>query len=283
MRHSLPRTPAFIDSKPTDRIQEIALRLVVELPGWEMHVIGTATLIAPYLAITAKHALDPAVKKYGARQGFSLVLYQVLPGPLYRLWTVVRDWRSVTDITILHLAANPMASSHEPIEWKNPRLRMTPPPPGEKVLAVGYRESTIQVTENADGSHHRELNDILTTSIGEVGEIYPVRRDSSMAPFPCFEVRARFDGGMSGGLVIDENLSLCGMVCTGYELEPDAPPVSYASTLWPMLTTTISADRGNAYPRGIEYPMIDLVRDGLIHAIGLEEVEPKLFPNRALP
>jgi hypothetical protein len=93
MRHNLPPTPAFHDALPTDRIQEIALRVVVELPGWEMHVIGTATLIAGHLAVTAKHVLDAVIRRFGAKRvsngvevgGYSLRLYQVLPGPVYRI------------------------------------------------------------------------------------------------------------------------------------------------------------------------------------------------------
>jgi hypothetical protein len=67
MRHNLPPTPAFHDALPTDRIQEIALRVVVELPGWEMHVIGTATSIAGHLAVTAKHVLDAVIRRFGAK------------------------------------------------------------------------------------------------------------------------------------------------------------------------------------------------------------------------
>ena len=94
MRHNLPPTPAFRDALPTDPIQELALRVVVELPGWEMHVIGTATLICGHLAVTAKHVLDAIISRFGARQsskgveidGYSIRLYQVLPGPIYRVW-----------------------------------------------------------------------------------------------------------------------------------------------------------------------------------------------------
>lgn len=50
-----------------------------------------------------------------------------------------------------------------------------------------------------------------------------------------------------------------------------------------MLTTLISADRGEAYPRGISYPMIDLALDGIIHTIGLEQLDPRFFPDRVLP
>jgi hypothetical protein len=63
------------------------------------------------------------------------------------------------------------------------------------------------------------------------------------------EVYARFAHGLSGALVIDEYGALCGLVCAGYDLaDANAMPLSYAATLWPMLTTIISADRGDACP-----------------------------------
>lgn len=266
--------------------------MVVELPGREFHVMGTATLIGGYLAVTAKHVLEDAMRRFGGRRtaegveldGYSLRLYQVLPGPVYRIWNVFRAWICATDIAILHLGLHGTSAPEERVEWRALRLRVMPPPPGQKVIAFGYRESKIEVSEGADGTHHIELNDFGTTSIGEVGQIFPERRDSSMLTFPCFEVRSRFAPGMSGGLVIDEAGALCGLVCAGIELaDPNALPLSYAATLWPMLTTVISADRGDAYPRGVEYPVIDLALDNLINVVGLEGLDPKLFPGRALP
>jgi hypothetical protein len=49
-----------------------------------------------------------------------------------------------------------------------------------------------------------------------------------------------------------------------------------------MLTTVISTDRGEAYPRGVEYPMIDLALDKLINVVGLEQLDPTFFPGRNL-
>jgi hypothetical protein len=292
MVHNLPPIPAFRDAPATDPVQEIALRVVVELPGWEMHVIGTATLIGGHLAVTAKHVLDAVISRFGAKQapsqvqveGYSLRLYQVLPGPIYRIWNVLSAWTCSSDIAILHLGLDGTSAADAAVEWRTPRLRVMPPPSGQKVLAFGYRESRIEVSEGADGTHHIVLNDVGTTSIGEVGQIFPERRDSSMLTFPCFEVHARFAPGMSGGLIIDQDGALCGLVCAGTDLaDPNALPLSYAATLWPMLTTMISADRGDAYPRGVEYPIIDLALDKLIHAVGLDELDPRFFPGRALP
>jgi hypothetical protein len=282
--HNLPPVQAFQDAKPTDRIQEIALRVVVELPDWKFHVAGTGILIADHLAITAGHVLDWVLDQFG--RACELVLYQVLPGPVYVKWTTLRPWRCSTDAAILQLAPNPTvygAADLSPVQ-KVPRLRVSAPAPGERVVAFGYRKGEIQVTEDAEGVHHIELNDLGSTSIGEVVHVHPIRRDSALANFPCFEVRARFDRGMSGGLVVDGGGNLCGLVCSGYDLgDPEEVPISYATTLWPILTTLISADRGDKYPRGVSYPAIDLALDGLIHVIGLEDVDPTHFPGRVLP
>lgn len=291
MRHNLPATPAFRDSPPTDPIQEIALRVIVELPEWRFYVIGTATLIGCHLAITARHVIEDISKRFGATpipggqvDGYCVRLYQVLPGPVYRIWNVSRAWITSSDIAILHLSLDVSSGPETTIHWRGPLIHVFPPPAGQKVLAFGYRESEIQVSEGPDGTHHIDLNDVPTTSIGEVGLIFPERRDSVMLTFPCFEVYAKFAHGMSGGLVIEEDGALCGLVCAGYDLaDPNAMPLSYAATLWPMLTTIISADRGDAYPRGVEYPMIDLAIDKIIHTVGLEQLDPKQFSGRSLP
>lgn len=257
-----------------------------------MHAVGTACLIGGNLAITAKHVVEDALKKFGSRQGpngtevcgYSLKLLQVLPGPTYNIWNVFTVWTCGTDIAILHLGPDRSSAPYATVDWKAPVLRIIPPPTGQKVVAFGYRESKIQITEGADGTHHIEINDAGTMSAGEIGQVFAERRDSSMLTFPCFEVRARFAPGMSGGLVVDEDGSLCGIICSSFDFQnPNTLPLSYAATLWPMLTTVISADRGDSYPRGVSYPMIDLALNHQITAVGLEYLDPKFFPGRTLP
>ena len=279
-----PRRVRFLVFASEDRIQEIALRVIVESPDAQAHVIGTAVVIGPYLALTAKHVLDDVTERFPSSDGYSLRLYQVLPlpkGPVYRIWGAVNTWVCESDIAIMHLGLDRTygdTTSETAIAWKSLRLRVAPPPIGHIVLAFGYRESRITVSYEA-GNHHIDLKDFGTTSGGKVGEIHHERRDASM-PFPCFQVLARHAAGMSGGLVVDENYSLCGLICRGWDLAPDEPPLSYAATLWPILKTKISADRGDAYPRGVTYPVIDLVRDKFLHTVGLEELDPNLFPGR---
>jgi hypothetical protein len=116
------------------------------------------------------------------------------------------------------------------------------------------------------------------------GQVFAERRDTAMLNFPCFEVRAQFSPGMSGGCVVDDTDRICGLICAGYIFEDkSALPLSYAATLLPMLTMNVSGDRGEKYPRGVWYPVIDLALDGLIKVDGLENLNPALFPGRVLP
>jgi Trypsin-like peptidase domain len=291
LHKNVPETPFFRDGKPTNPIQEIALRVLVELPGPQIFAIGTACLIGGFLALTARHVIEYPLKKFRAQKiergfevsGYSIKLVQVLAGPVYNIFEVERAWFTSSDIAILHLRLDGTSAPEQTISWRSPILRVLPPPSGEKVLAFGYRESKIEVTENADGGPHIDINDLGTTSGGIVGQIFPERRDSAMLTFPCFEVHAKFFPGMSGGLVVDEYGRLCGLVCAGLDFQdPNTPPLSYAATLWPLLTTIIAADV-EGHPRGASYPVIDLALDQKIHAIGLEGLDPNLFPGRKLP
>ena len=293
MRHNLPTVPIFRDTPAGGQIEELALRVVVELPNWELRIIGTATLIGTHLALTAKHVLSEAMKSFRTKstpggkievEGGSLQLLQILPGPIYRFWKVMTAWITSSDIAILHLSLDRTSESDAKVDWRGLALRATPPPSGQKVIAFGFRESTVNVTRGPDGQSHIVLNDKPTTSAGVVGQIFQVQRDSGMLNFPCFEVQAQFAPGMSGGLVLDEEGQLCGLVCAGLKLDdPNQPPLSYAATLWPLLTTMISGDRGDAYPRGVSYPAIDLALDGIIGMNHLEDLDPALFPGRTLP
>jgi hypothetical protein len=221
MLHNIAVAPDFRDERTDSPIAEICMRVLIERADWQFEVIGTATLIGSNLAITARHVLEHALQKYGATQNgmtleidsFEIKLFQIIPGPQYRFWRVHQAWPCDTDIVILQLTLDRTSTPGVPIQWKNGRLRLLPPPIGQHVVAFGYRQGDASVTEGADGTHHIQLNDKPTTSIGTVRQVYPAGRDRIMLPFPCFEVEARFDAGMSGGLVVDEAGSIGGLIC----------------------------------------------------------------------
>jgi len=292
MRHNLPTVPIFNDTPPGGVIEQIALRVLVPFPNWELHMLGTAVLIGGYLALTARHVVEAAlglttVQKIGDEfqvSGGQLQLLQVLPGPNYRFWNVAQLWMTGSDIAILHLALDGASNLDLPINWVSPSVRATPPPTGQKVIAFGYRESVVKPSTGPSGALHIDIIDKPTTSAGYVGQIFETERDAWMLNFPCFEVHAQFAPGMSGGIVLDEDGRLCGLVCSGMKFEdPTTPPLSYAATLWPFLATMISADRGDKYPRGVRYPAIDLALDSIVNVAHLEDLDPAHFPGRTLP
>ena len=117
------------------------------------------------------------------------------------------------------------------------------------------------------------MKDELMASVGVVREVFATHRDQVQLPFPCYQVSTRFDAGMSGGPVFDETSALCGLVCSSVAgSHIDAEPISYVTTLWPMFHTTISGDRGDAYPRGVTYPVFELARDNIIAVVDYPEL-----------
>ena len=282
----LPRLSTFPLQKPFERVElttplsEVALRLVVNCYTDAAFVIGTATVICGNLLLTAKHVLDEVWDKPPAEASPTVVnkhlaAIQLLPGPEYIIWDVVDGVAGpIADIALLRLGTNPRKSNPEkPHVWRQPQLNPFAPDIGERLVAFGYRNSTIQVSKNLQGGPHIELNDEPITSVGIVREIYEMRRDQ-LLPFPCYQVSARFDRGMSGGPVYDETGCLCGLVCSNVDgSHLDGEPVSYVTTLWPMFRSIISMDRGDAYPRGIRYPAIELARGGQIFVPDLPRLE----------
>ena len=278
-----PLDKPFERFDPTTGISEVALRLVVNFYSDAPQVVGTATVVCGHLLVTAKHVLrelcnvasspsEPSVTFIDKH----LVAVQLLPGPEYVIWDVVEAIADPeSDIALLRLTSNP-AKSHDngPHQWHQPRINPFAPDVGERVVAFGYRLGRVVSSKNTDGGYHIDLKDESMASVGVVREIYEWRRDSVMLPFPCYQVSARFDGGMSGGPVFDEYGSVCGIVCANLDgSHRDGEPISYVTTLWPLFRLIIDADRGDNYPRGIRYAVIELARGGQVKVSDLPKLE----------
>ena len=278
------KVPSFRETGLKSVITEFALALA----GYREHIwrpSGTAIVIAPYLAVTAKHVIEDYWAKFEvsalqpgsageslqAAGSFQVLAIQILnEGETGALWDVTRLWLSpFTDVAFLRLT--PRSDSARNHKWRSAKMNLMPPPVGTWISGFGYHGSAVTLTENED-MIEVEWRDSPTTTTGEVVEMHERRRDNSMLTFPCFRTNARFEGGMSGGPVFNDTGELCGIICTGSTLaEGDNDHISYVANLWPSMGTEIDMDR-EGLPKGVYYPVLELAKHGHIDAKHWERI-----------
>jgi hypothetical protein len=247
----------FLDQKKGSIVHEhLAFRLVFDPFTQNAEAVGTATVVGAGLLVTAKHVLMDHFEGTPPNLALTRPLYavQVLPGPRYYLWLVeTAEIHNQADLAFLNLSPSPMYSLGDELlpEWKLPIISPIPPSPGATIAALGYRNSSISFT--GGDPQHLVLDDEPMVSTGTVREIHYWQRDRLM-PYPCFQIGARFDGGMSGGPVLDESGALCGVVSKGYDLadDEDCEPISYASTLWPLFGLVTGSKLRKTEPKRIK-------------------------------
>jgi Trypsin-like peptidase domain len=253
-------------------IAKVAIPLVAVVDS-EFFPSGTACIVAPWLAITARHVVDDHFEGFRRRrpnntdEASHITLTYVAPGgglPVIPLF-VQRTWYlEPYDIAVLHLTpASEMNMEHV---WDVPRLSLLPPRPGSSIFSFGYPNSKCEVL----GHDQFELRMDATTTTGTVIEVHHERRDAVRLPFPCFQTNARFDGGMSGAPVFNEQGQVCGLICqTLPAATPEEDHASYVSSLWPMLAIPINAP-WDRYPTGTSYPLFEYAQTKVMDTIGLD-------------
>jgi Trypsin-like peptidase domain len=218
----IPLLPTFKVQPADTPIAQFALRLTVELPHQNPEPVGTAVWICGHLVLTARHNIEHILRKHGAGaareegrevQAYSIRLYQVFAGRKYAIWEVRQAWLSrESDLALLNVVL--WQSSHP--ESLDPAvgllMRGLPPPVGSKVAGFGHHSQTANITFGEGDDYHLEMNGVPQTTTGVVEDVFEVARDSGLYNFPCFQVNARFDPGMSGGPVFDEAGRLVGII-----------------------------------------------------------------------
>ena len=123
-----------------------------------------------------------------------------------------------------------------------PALPLSPslPKVGVNVLGMGYHSSTAQITSNTPERLNITYKQESGLTRGRIVEVFPISRDRGMLNFPCFQTDARFEGGMSGGPIINEAGHVVGVICSSLPpTEEDPTYISYGSLIWPVLLTEV--------------------------------------------
>ncbi len=271
----MPTVPTWHGTSLDNPITKVSLPLIAAADA-DFYPSGTACLIAPWLAITARHVVEDHFERYWGKkpnntdEALHDTLTYVVPGdgrpsiPLF----VQRTWyREPYDIAVLLLG--PAAEMDPQHIWDVPILSLLPPFPGARTFSFGYPNSTISIL-NPD---QYELRMDATTTTGSVIEVHHERRDAVRLPFPCFQTNARYDGGMSGAAVFNERGQVCGLVCSSLPPSADGEEhTSYVSTLWPLLLIEIDAP-WDRYPRGTRYPLFEYAESKVIDAVDLDKFQ----------
>src|SRR5688572_16789848 len=100
--------PIFEATGLRSTITEFALPLAAFRDD-DFHPCGTAVVVAPYLALTARHVIEDYFRvfmgrPYSGETDFAIVAFQGLnEGTSGAVWSITRLWHARTDITFLKL------------------------------------------------------------------------------------------------------------------------------------------------------------------------------------
>lgn len=211
--------------------------------GETIRVVGSAFCIhGSGLWVTARHVIEDAVSVHRDAPIYLLWAGPETTGPppswldwddvppeapqrrgaLIPLVGWTKDDNNGSDLALL--SAGMVNEDGEPHVFPVCRLSARVPRSGKRVRALGY--AAAKVTGDIEDARIRRiaLAQGLTVSQGEVLEVFREGRDTfrdldgrptGALPTVCFETSARFDGGMSGGPVVDADGTVCGIVSRG--------------------------------------------------------------------
>ena len=270
----------FTKVGPFPHPTQMSVMPVVAMKGQRLRGVGTCFAISTHgLVMTARHVLEDALElddngeKKEPDQWIG-VLYAAEPEPDSRnipdliggLLPANNIFYSEShDIAVMHLNLPKNKTTGETIRVPQLKLGIEVPQQGEICVGLGYHAmSWSQMTE---GNHTYEILQSYSASQGIVGCVHHARRDSVNLHFPCFEIDCRFDGGMSGGPVIDaKNGNVVGIICSSFGNMDGKGHVSYASLAGPSLLLVLNIkSRNERVEKKFLYDFVDggtVVTDG---------------------
>ena len=195
----------------------------------EIEVVGTAFMVSPGLAMTATHNIFDKVEEIS--RGEAIPCCYGLRDAKAELWRISSIIYSPDDdIALLSLEANTQIVEDQ-IFYKFGITTRTPKN-GEEIFICGFR-GTGEITEVDVAS----LQSDMYIAAGTVVAVYPHGRDKVLLPYPVIEVSCGSLGGMSGGIAIDKNGLVIGIVSRALDTEDCCGP-TYVS--WIILSLTKS-------------------------------------------
>ena len=263
---------------PGDRMYGLFGPLALRKDGLINSVQGTAFLLQPPFAVTARHVLEEyfgeaRIGVHPWRDGCELLL--ILPSEgrtpvIFSVLAATSDPRF--DIALLVLkdyTARPPATVHDA-----PRIRLSPPMFSHAVYAYGCPATEFyRVPE-------RRLVEVGITcrrTLGAIDVLYPDGRDRALLPGPSFQFSAPVTGGCSGGPILDGNGAVVGVVSSSLDLD-GGRPVSFGTLAWTLCQLPVSSSATGSP----NWPGIFSIWSGRIPAVDARNVRLSWGPRARL-
>ncbi|MBO9694572.1 MAG: trypsin-like peptidase domain-containing protein [Sphingopyxis sp.] len=264
---AVPEAAQAIADGSTDLLDGalLALQLHTEAASY---MWGSAVLIAPGIALAAKHVVEAMVQQREALGGYSQI-YAFNPcAAELQIWHV-REIKCGSENDVALLTMHMGREDYGDLDFNVCRISARMPQIGEPILMAGFVADADSFPIAADPTSPIASSAKRMTSLGVVTEIYPMGRDQTRLPHSCIEVGVNVSGGMSGGPAFDKDGHLIGLVSSSIHSDDNSGP-TWVSLLWNALLHSVSASWPPRYYPDDEFRLIDapflevLGRDHLI-------------------
>jgi hypothetical protein len=207
------------------------------------HIWGSAVMVAPGVALTARHIVDHMRDKGFLTEdvgGYLLALGFHNDG--MTIWNP--NWfTSIGDgdlaiLTLVRATAPPATGTEKMVSVNVPILVAREPLVGETISLIGFAATETKF-ENLTRDRGGSID--LLGSVGPVTDVYTTGRDRNL-PNPSAGVSAKTVGGMSGGAAFDRQGRLIGIITSGIDEQS-----SFISLSWPSVFTPFEV----AWPPGL--------------------------------
>jgi Trypsin-like peptidase domain len=283
-RPTFASVPLIWGGSELDGLGEVLMAIAVQFEDGTMTVAGSGTMIAPGIVLTATHVLRD-IKKSGG----SLVLISCLPPNRIRVWQPLATDHTLkrlpdpsnpflhddvpSDVALIACELRSEAYPEEPLRLGV--LELSPGLPTEMLWASGFRMNTNELSSD------RQVDDnwlrtvavkdppiVRLVSAGRVLEVFEHGHGRSL-PGSVLEIDAVYEGGMSGGPVVNERGHIVGIVSKNLTDGGQAAKPSYVSMIDPVVFGELApASWPDQYWASSHFATRDAITAGQITMLG---------------
>lgn len=229
---------------------------------------GSATLVAPGVAVTAFHVIEELIEHIVSGQ---LQMRLFCPAQKDSIVWNVRVIRRVEnhDLALLSLTPSTQLTARRRVTHLG--MCAIPPPVGETVMISGFRAGTDIVPVTDDVYFPMEENNALhgIRLLRSVGRVVKQDRNHNI----LIQIDAPTEGGMSGGPAFNEKGECFGVLISSITFE-DGTGLSRIQALWPSFSTRIPSQIFEGDVTVQAYPAVKI--SGM-DRIRIDELFPDVF------